>query len=62
MIAAVSLGDNLDLGVARLFKRSYSGYGVNVGLNPWISTSIRHLCQWPGSPLWQPTPPEPSLA
>ncbi len=34
MIAAVSLGDNLDLGVARLFKQSYSGYGVNVGLNP----------------------------
>ena len=34
MIASVSLGDNLDLGVARLFKRSYSGYGISVGLNP----------------------------
>ena len=33
MIASVSLGDNLDLGVARLFKQSYSGYGINVGLN-----------------------------
>ncbi len=34
MIASVSLGDNLDLGVARLFKRSYSGYNIGVGLNP----------------------------
>jgi type II secretory pathway component GspD/PulD (secretin) len=34
MIAAVSLGDNLDLGVARLFKQSYSGYNIAVGLNP----------------------------
>ncbi|MHB8770455.1 MAG: secretin N-terminal domain-containing protein [Syntrophales bacterium] len=34
MIASVSLSDNLDLGVARLFKQSYSGYGINVGLNP----------------------------
>jgi general secretion pathway protein D len=34
MIASVSLGDNLDLGVARLFKQSYSGYNIGVGLNP----------------------------
>ena len=34
MIASVSLGDNLDLGVARLFKESFSGYNIGVGLNP----------------------------
>ena len=34
MIASVSLGDNLDLGVARLFKQSYSGYSIGAGLNP----------------------------
>ncbi|MBE0555895.1 MAG: hypothetical protein IH628_01575 [Proteobacteria bacterium] len=34
MIASVSLGDNLDLGVARLFKQSYSGYNIGAGLNP----------------------------
>jgi type II secretory pathway component GspD/PulD (secretin) len=34
MIASVSLSDNLDLGVARLFKQSFSGYNVAFGLNP----------------------------
>jgi len=34
MIASVSLGDNLDLGVARLFKQSYSGFNIGAGLNP----------------------------
>jgi type II secretory pathway component GspD/PulD (secretin) len=34
MIASVSLSNNLDLGVARLFKQSYSGFNIGVGLNP----------------------------
>jgi type II secretory pathway component GspD/PulD (secretin) len=34
MIASVSLGDNLDLGVARLFKQSYSGFNISLGSSP----------------------------
>jgi type II secretory pathway component GspD/PulD (secretin) len=33
MIASVSLTDNLSLGLARLFKQSYSGYSTGIGIN-----------------------------
>jgi type II secretory pathway component GspD/PulD (secretin) len=34
MIASVSLGDNLSLGLAALFKGSVSGYNTSIGVNP----------------------------
>ncbi len=33
MLASVSLTDNLSLGLARLFKQSYSGYNTSIGIN-----------------------------
>ena len=34
MIASVSLGDNLSLGLAALFKGSVNGYDTSIGINP----------------------------
>ena len=62
MIASVSLTDNLSLGLARLFKGSYSGYNIGVGLNLVDLNIDPATLSRPDSPLRLPMPPGPSEA